>query len=126
MAQIRAPTRGILSRHAYLPPGIFAAFARRKGESMGRSEEDNQKIIKGVGVENFETVTSVIKGVFPSLPDVRIERLARLIVSSCDDYNEALDIARKIPRQAYGTFRFNVVDKQWIVFYNSYGGEVDH
>ena len=82
--------------------------------------------VKGIDMEDFGSVTSIIKGVFPHIPDVRIARLARLIVSSCDDYNEALEVARKIPRQRYGTFRFNVVDKQWIVFYNSYGGEVDH
>ena len=64
--------------------------------------------VKGIDMEDFGSVTSIIKGVFPHIPDVRIARLARL------------------PRQAYGTFRFNVVDKQWIVFYNSYGGEVDH
>ena len=75
---------------------------------------------------SLPTVTSIIGDVFPYIPRHRIQRIAKIIVSACDDYLEATDIAYKIPRQTWGTFRFDVNSKQWVKFYNSCGCEIDH
>jgi hypothetical protein len=74
----------------------------------------------------FPTVSGIIREVFPNLPSHRIERIARVIVSSCDDYWEATDIAYKIPAMPWGTFRFDAKSKQWVILYNSFGDMVDH
>jgi len=77
-------------------------------------------------MEDFETVSSIISKTFPTLPDGRLHLLSRLIVSSCNDYSESLEVAHNIPCQRYGSFRFDCKTKSWVVLYNSYGGQVDH
>jgi len=50
----------------------------------------------------------------------RVARLARLIVLACDDEEEAVSVASRIPRARYGTFRFVMSTKEWVMLYSQY------
>lgn len=77
-------------------------------------------------MNGFGTVSGKIRKAFPNLSEWHIGKLARLIVTSCDNYEEALDVASEIPRQTFGTFRFNAKSKDWIVFCDTRGNPIDH
>lgn len=77
-------------------------------------------------MEEFATVSISIKERFPNLPEIRINRLAKLIVASCKDYDHALEVAQQIPARYFGSFRFDSKTCLWVLFYNSFGESVDH